>query len=230
MARRAEIVDYPDRHEDPPIYLVTPMLPPDFRRARSLTLQVCSDDLIDWLQFGASIGRPDGPYDHRHTWFEMRIIRPIREKGTPHCGGVVRLPTRTRVEETPYGVVDSRGERKLWSQWQVINHNGVVPWVIHHNRALTPEFIGGYRDIGGVSMSGMPCPGCETFRVDWPGDPDTSTDVANPKGFIDSEGFLSALMPGDKIEFSAGMDVSSPTHAVVFVKYLGHEINIGIFV
>lgn len=128
---RADLVDYCYWMEHHPWYLETPMLPPDFRRATSLTLQVRSDDRINSGQSGAN--GPDGTYNHSHTWFEMCILRPLRRSGRPVCGGIERRPFGARMAQTPRGQVDPDQDFREWDKWLVVNHNGRGTWVVRHN-------------------------------------------------------------------------------------------------
>lgn len=191
-------------------YLTTPMLPEGFRHVSSITLQVRSEDLMDWGNLGASI--PDGMYDHRHSWFEMCILRPLRRAAPPICGGVEWPPSQERMAQTRVpGQSKPDADFSEWNKWLVVNHNGRETWVVRHNS--TPVFCrpgepnGEY--VNGIPMRGIPCQRCETYRIDWPGNTSTA-EVENPmRGFIDSEGFMSALMPGDKIALFAVAEVSS---------------------
>ncbi|KAH8767290.1 hypothetical protein F5883DRAFT_714577 [Diaporthe sp. PMI_573] len=177
---RAEVVDY--RWEARPWYLTTPMLPPDFGRASSLTLQVRSADHMDWETFAAGC---DGAYEGCHTWFEMCILRPLREDtaaAAPVCGGGgVRhwqeQGPEVRMSRTFRGGGDADQDFRRWDRWLVVNHNGRETWVVHHGNRMFPDW--------------------KNCRVDLSAD--IPTDIGDPRAVRDGEGFLSALMPGDKI-------------------------------
>lgn len=128
---RAGLVNYDCCTGHQPWYLETPMLPPDFRRATSLTLQVRSDDRMDLGQYGAN--GPDGTYNHGYTWFEMCILRPLRRSGPPVCGGIGGRPFEARMAQTPRGQVDPEQDFQEWDEWLQVKHNGRETWVVRHN-------------------------------------------------------------------------------------------------
>ncbi|KAI3399711.1 hypothetical protein diail_5778, partial [Diaporthe ilicicola] len=162
------------------LYLTTKALPPYFRRASRVTLQMRSADQ-GWATFGG-----DGTYDNSHTWFEACILRPV-----PGGGGAIaaaaaspvpvgwalqwhplemQLPQTFRNPGYAKPALEHMG-------WYMVDHNGRDTWMVHHN-------ITASRDLG-------------NYRVDWvAGMP---TDIEDPRAIGDGEGFLSALMPGDKI-------------------------------
>lgn len=206
---RAGRADYHARGARP-WYLTTPMLPPDFRRATSITLQVRSHDhQIDRAPLGAAYIPED--YDQRCTWFEMCILRPLRrsppsppsESGYVIHGCVVRKKPEFGVQVPPRPQrVTGDGDP---DRWLVVKHNGRDTWVIyHHNsqvrsdvpsRELSRDWINGALNVPPRDFE------TETYRVVWPAD--RNTDVQDPAAFVDGEGFLSALMPGDKVAFWA---------------------------
>jgi hypothetical protein len=135
-ASRAAVVDY--RWEPRPWYLTTPMLPPDFVRARSVTLQVRSADHMDWETFAVGC---DGAYEGCHTWFEMCILRPLREAAAaaaPVCGGGglrhwQEQGPEVRMSRTFRGGGDADQDFRRWDKWLVVNHNGRETWVVRHS-------------------------------------------------------------------------------------------------
>ncbi|KAG8156553.1 hypothetical protein KVR01_013657 [Diaporthe batatas] len=160
------------------LYLTTrDPLPGCLRRVASVTLQVRAADQ-GWATFGG-----EGTYENSHTWFEACVLRPVdggdgvqpvqQEEGE---GEDEPLETRgdiVRVFETPG---DARGELEQFG-WRMVEHGGRSTWLVHHNITASRAW--------------------KDYRVDWVAGEPTEIDVPGAVG--DGEGFLDALMPGDKI-------------------------------
>lgn len=222
--RRAERVDY-GPWGGRPWYLTTPMLPPDFGRASSVTLQVWSEERhqVDpaalLLPGGAGAedhNTPDGAADGtdddpvRYTWFEMCILRPLLSgspgpspgSGYALRGGVLYKVPEPEVQQgppRPRATGEADEDFQAGVPWDMVRHNGRKTWLVHHHN-------------GTPTRTSTPLRRCETYRVDWSAN--NNPDTEDPQAFVDSQEFLSALMPGDKIAFWASLEVSKQSDTI----------------
>lgn len=119
------------------LYLTTPALPPYFRRAVSVTLQVRGADQ-GWATFGG-----EGTYENSHTWFEACILRPLGPGATaasssappPVAGGEVERALEAQVPQTFRTPGDARQELDQ-KGWGMVTHGGRDTWMVHHNSTV----------------------------------------------------------------------------------------------
>lgn len=118
------------------LYLTTQeALPPCFRRASSITLQMRSADQ-GWATFGG-----DGTYDNSHTWFEVCILRPLPGAVEPvplgHGGDEdQQRPLEVQMPQSFRSPGDANQELEQLG-WQMVNHNGSNTWMVHHNSMVS---------------------------------------------------------------------------------------------
>lgn len=105
------------------LYLTTQALPPHFRRASSITMQMRSADQ-GWATFGG-----DGTYENSHTWFEVCILRPL------HPGGA-HQPLEAQMPQTFRSPGDANQELAQQG-WSIVNHEGRDTWMVHHNSMIS---------------------------------------------------------------------------------------------
>lgn len=151
------------------LYLTTEKLPPFFRRASRITLQMRSADQ-GWATFGGG-----GTYENSHTWFEVCILRPL-PSATDSAPPEVQQPLEVQMAQTFRSPGNANQELEQQG-WCIVNYEGRDTWMVHHNITASREW--------------------RNYRVDWLAD--TPTDIEDPIAVGDGEGFLSALMPGDKV-------------------------------
>lgn len=109
------------------LYLTTPPLPRSCRRAAWATIQMRSADQ-GWASFGG-----DGTYVNSHTWFEVSILRPL-------AGGTSLVEGPEHLESTlgqTFCIPEDAGETLQGQGWQMVDSNGRVTWLAHHNSKLT---------------------------------------------------------------------------------------------
>lgn len=144
MSSRAEELEYHanDFWEPGPqasvaaLYLTTQPLPPYFRRASSIALQMRSADQ-GWATFGG-----DGTYENSHTWFEACILRPLSSvtaSDPPNPGGV-QQPLEVQMPQTFRSPSDASEELEQQG-WRMVNHDGRDTWLVHHN-SMMPCHLG----------------------------------------------------------------------------------------
>lgn len=218
-------------------YLTIPELPTDFGRASSVTLQVRSEDRTSLLPAvggyypgddyypGDGYETADEERDRPHsTWFELCILRPVhRSPPSPPINGyaldgcVLREvpepePETRTPQERPRGrwLPDDEDADLIPDAVLVaVQHNGRNTWDIYHHNCQVTATLSVEQVNGALTIDPERTPprGCATYRVDCPaGNNPASQD---PEAFVDGEGFLSALMPGDMIVLWAGSQVSS---------------------
>ncbi|KUI60496.1 hypothetical protein VP1G_07687 [Cytospora mali] len=168
------------------LYLTTPSLPRSCHHATWITMQMRSADQ-GWADFGGN-----GTYHNSHTWFEVSILRPVSAE------------PQERVESTLVETFRNPedAEQALHEQgWQMVESNGRVTWLVHHNITARREW--------------------RNYRVDW--EANELIEMRDPPAMGDGEGFLDALRPGDKIALWARAEqiqwVNRVAEAVIEIGY-----------
>lgn len=137
VSSRAEVLTYHanDFWEPGPqasvaaLYMTTQTLPPYFRRASSITLQMRSADQ-GWADFGGH-----GTYENSHTWFEACILRPLPSATASSSLPVAEGDQQPLEVQMPH-TFRSPGEaaQELEQQgWEMVKYNGRDTWLVHHN-------------------------------------------------------------------------------------------------
>lgn len=113
------------------LYLSTQPLPPYFRRASCITLQMRGADQ-GWATFGG-----DGTYDNSHTWFEACILRPLPSDtaSAPSIPGESQESLEVQMPQTFRSPSDANQELEQRG-WRMVNHDGRDTWMVHHNSML----------------------------------------------------------------------------------------------
>lgn len=111
------------------LYLTTQTLPPYFRRASRITLQMRSADQ-GWATFGG-----EGTYENSHTWFEACILRPVPSATTASAPQEVPQPLEVQMTQTFRSSGDANQELEQQG-WRMVNHDGRSTWMVHHNSMI----------------------------------------------------------------------------------------------
>lgn len=199
------------------LYLTTHApLPTCLRRVREVTVQMRGADQ-GWATFGG-----EGTYENSHTWFEVCILRPVggvdeagqqgKEGGEQHQQP---LEAREDVLRTFRSPGDAREELEQFG-WRVVGPGGGRDgWLVHHNSMSAPGYFRHRMASFFARIANEADPtvtaseAWKDYRVDWVAGKPTEVEVPGAVG--DGEGFLSALMPGDKIALWARAEVSNPS-------------------
>ncbi|KAG8167667.1 hypothetical protein KVR01_003356 [Diaporthe batatas] len=171
------------------------------------------------------------------TWFKLLILRAVRRAPTnPPVNGYVvhgcvarrvpepgsqRTPSpRRRCDSEDSGDWQGDPDFRVGDEWMAVRHHDRVVWVIpnHSSRRVSDDLPS---ELSGEQFDEGPTaevvrPRCrETYRrVDWP--PDNNPEIQDPEAFVDGGGFLSSLMPGDKIVLSAGVEPTEEEPVAMF--------------
>lgn len=114
------------------LYLTTShALPSCFRRASSITLQMCSADQR-WASSGGN-----GTHDNSHSWFEVCILRRLpgaADPVPPGPGGDEQQQRPLELQMPQWFRSPGDADQELEQLgWQMVNHNGSNTWMVHHN-------------------------------------------------------------------------------------------------
>lgn len=188
------------------LYLTTtPQLPKNLKRVRGVTVQMRGADQ-GWATFGG-----EGTYENSHTWFEVCVLRPVGggQGQQQQQGQQQPLEAQAQVSRTFRTPGDARGELEQLG-WEIVGYGGRDTWLVHHNGTFdhTPGKKPLLEADNSTHHSTVTASrDWKNYRVDWVAGTSTEIEVEGAVG--DGEGFLSALMPGDKIALWARAEVSS---------------------
>lgn len=140
MSSRVEELEYDaDNFWDPvpqasvaALYLTTQPLPPYFRRASYITLQMRGAEQ-GWATFGG-----DRTYGNSHAWFEACILRPLPSAtaSAPSISGEAQEPLEVQISQTFRSPSDANQELEQQG-WRMVNHEGRDTWMVHHNSMVS---------------------------------------------------------------------------------------------
>lgn len=167
------------------------------------------------------------------TWFEVMILRPLHRAASPpgpppvdggydpEDGCALQdvpdeprlLRPRLRRPRRPDDFYGWDPECWVGEARRQVRHNGRDVWDIYHDNSQLvvsddrSAGLSGERSDRPPTIEGVSPRGCQTYRVDWP--PGNNPGFQDPEAFVDGDGFLAALRPGDMIVFSAAAQVSN---------------------